>query len=69
MPNTRYNYCFGTKVMLYEMSKQGYLSEDSVPSPDDLTIQERQIWLNDASEQYFEGKISEDVLQNIQKKL
>lgn len=55
--------------MLPKMSQEDGPWEDSVPSPDDLTIQERQIWLNDASNQYFEGKISEDTLQKIKSKL
>jgi hypothetical protein len=55
--------------MLQEMSPGETLSGKIIPSPDELTIQERQLWLNEASREFLDGNISEDTLRKIEGKL
>lgn len=55
--------------MLQDTSQADTISDETVPSSDNLTVQERQLWLNNASSKYLEGKISEETLRRTEEAL
>lgn len=56
--------------MLRDTSQNDGLSYDAaIPSSKDLSVQQRQFRLNDASKKYIEGKIPEDALRKVEEAL